>query len=163
MDTTIRHELRYARKAWPGRLVLSKYRARPLFVFTYVYCIILYTVWNLFNMYMKSIPIKLIETLSLCRCMTTTVTSITWPRRLTGRRCWLPNTSSSVPASPARITGHSTGCVKKVLFKGTVSWDRFWQYWQKLTDVGLYKCHVWFLNFTEAPLIFGWNKTSSFR
>ncbi len=26
-------------------------------------------------------------------------------------------------------------CIAK--FKGTVSWDRFWQYWQKFTDVGL--------------------------
>jgi hypothetical protein len=48
-------------------------------------------------------------------------------------------------------------------FKGTVAWDRFRQYCQKLTDVGLNKGRGWFLNFSEAPLIFSWNKTSSLR
>ncbi len=43
--------------------------------------------------------------------------------------------------------------------KGSVSWDRFQQCWRKLTGLG----RVWFLKFSEAPLIFGWNKTSSFR
>ncbi len=47
--------------------------------------------------------------------------------------------------------------------KGTVSWDRFRQCWRKLTDVGHNKGRSWFLNFSEAPLIFSWNKTSSFR
>jgi hypothetical protein len=47
--------------------------------------------------------------------------------------------------------------------KGTVAWDRFRQYCQKLTDVGLNKGRGWFLNFSEAPLIFSWNKTSSLR
>jgi hypothetical protein len=48
-------------------------------------------------------------------------------------------------------------------FKGTVAWDRFRQYCQNLTDVGLNKGRGWFLNFSEAPLIFSWNKTSSLR
>ncbi len=47
--------------------------------------------------------------------------------------------------------------------KGTLSWDRFRQCWRKLTDVGLNKGRGWFLNFSEAPLIFSWNKISSFR
>ncbi len=45
-------------------------------------------------------------------------------------------------------------------FKGTVAWDGFPQCWRKLTDPGL-KCRGWFLNFSEAPLILRWNKTSS--
>ncbi len=47
--------------------------------------------------------------------------------------------------------------------KGTVLRDRFRKCWRKLTDLGLNKDRGWFLNFSEAPLIFGWNKTSSFR
>ncbi len=47
--------------------------------------------------------------------------------------------------------------------KGTVLRDRFRKCWRKLTDLGLNKGRGWFLNFSEAPLIFGWNKTSSFR
>ncbi len=48
-------------------------------------------------------------------------------------------------------------------FKGTVAWDRFRQYCQKFTDVGLNEGRGWFLNFLEAPMIFSWNKTSSLR
>ncbi len=48
-------------------------------------------------------------------------------------------------------------------FKGTVLRDRFRKCWRKLTDLGLNKGRGWFLNFSEGPLIFGWNKTSSFR
>ncbi len=48
-------------------------------------------------------------------------------------------------------------------FKGTVSWDRFQKFWQKFTELGLNKGHGWFLNFLEAPLIFKWQGTSSFR
>ncbi len=55
----------------------------------------------------------------------------------------------------AKISQHS------MVFKGTVAWDRFRQYCQKLTDAGLNKGRDWFLNFSEAPLIFSWNKTSS--
>ncbi len=40
-----------------------------------------------------------------------------------------------------------------VQFKGTVFRDRFWKCWHKLTDLGLNKGRVWFLNFSEAPLI----------
>ncbi len=47
--------------------------------------------------------------------------------------------------------------------KGTVLWDRFRKCWRKLKDLGLNKGRGWFLNFSEAPLFFGWNKTSSFR
>ncbi len=47
-------------------------------------------------------------------------------------------------------------------FKGTVLWDRFRKCWRKI-DLGLNKGRGWFLNFSKAPLIFGWNKTSSFR
>ncbi len=50
-----------------------------------------------------------------------------------------------------------------LIFKGTVLRDRFRKCWRKLTDLGLNKGRGWFLNFSEAPLIFGWNKTSSFR
>ncbi len=49
------------------------------------------------------------------------------------------------------------------IIKGTVLRDRFRKCWQKLTDLGLNKGHGWFLNFSEAPLIFSWNKTSSLR
>ncbi len=48
-------------------------------------------------------------------------------------------------------------------FQGTVLRDRFKKCWRKLTDLGLNKGRGWFLNFSEAPLIFGLNKTSSFR
>jgi hypothetical protein len=41
------------------------------------------------------------------------------------------------------------------LFKGTVSRDRFRKCLRKLTDLGLNKGRGWFLNFSEAPLIFG--------
>jgi hypothetical protein len=53
--------------------------------------------------------------------------------------------------------------VSKGNLKGTVAWDRFRQCWRKLTDVGLNKGRGWFFNFSEAPLIFSWNYTSSFR
>ncbi len=49
------------------------------------------------------------------------------------------------------------------LFKGTVLRDRFRKCWRKLTDLGLNKGRGWFLIFSEGPLIFSWNKTSSFR
>ncbi len=52
--------------------------------------------------------------------------------------------------------------IHRGIFKGTVAWDGFPQCWQKLTDPGLIKCRGWFLNFSEAPLILRWNKTSSF-
>ncbi len=39
------------------------------------------------------------------------------------------------------------------LFKGTVSWDRFQNFWQKFTELGLTKGRGWFLNFLEAPVI----------
>ncbi len=42
--------------------------------------------------------------------------------------------------------------------KGIVSWDRFGKCWRKLTDLGLNKARGWFLNFSDAPLIFSWNK-----
>jgi len=48
-------------------------------------------------------------------------------------------------------------------FKGTVLRDRFQKCRQKLIDLGLNKGCGWFLNFSEAPLIFFWNKTPSFR
>jgi hypothetical protein len=51
-------------------------------------------------------------------------------------------------------------CEKSRFFKGTVSWDRFQKCWRKWTDLGLIKGRSWFLNFSEAPLIFNWNKTS---
>ncbi len=58
-------------------------------------------------------------------------------------------------------------CCSKSLFvlvlKGTVLRDRFRKRWRKLTDLGLNKGRGWFLNFSEAPLIFGWNETSSFQ
>ncbi len=38
-------------------------------------------------------------------------------------------------------------------FKGTVSWDRFQNFWQKFTELGLTKGHGWFLNFLEPPMI----------
>jgi hypothetical protein len=47
--------------------------------------------------------------------------------------------------------------------KGTVLRDRFRKCWRKLIDLGLNKGRGRFLNFSEAPLIFSWNKTSSFR
>ncbi len=40
-----------------------------------------------------------------------------------------------------------------VLFKGTVSWDRFQKFWQKFTAPGLSKERSWFLNFLGAPMI----------
>ncbi len=49
------------------------------------------------------------------------------------------------------------------LFKGTVSWDRFQKCWWKWTDLGLFKGRGWFFNFSEAPLIFCWKKTSVSR
>ncbi len=49
------------------------------------------------------------------------------------------------------------------LFKGTVSWDRFHKCWRKWTDLGLNKGRGWFLNFSETPLTFNWNKTSVSR
>ncbi len=45
--------------------------------------------------------------------------------------------------------------------KGTVLRDRFQKVWRKLTDLGLNKGRGWFLNFSEAPLIFGWNPVSA--
>ncbi len=45
----------------------------------------------------------------------------------------------------------------KDCFKGTVFRDRFRKCWRKLTDLGLNKGRGWFLNFSEAPPIFGWN------
>jgi hypothetical protein len=56
-------------------------------------------------------------------------------------------------------------CVTCFLYKlkGTVSWDRFQKCWRKVTDLGLNKGRGWFLNFSDSPLIFSWNKTSSFR
>ncbi len=48
-------------------------------------------------------------------------------------------------------------------FKGTVLRDRFRKCWRKLTDLGLNKGRGWFLNFSETPLIFNWNKSSFFR
>ncbi len=50
----------------------------------------------------------------------------------------------------------------KDILKGAVLRDRFRKCWRKLTNLGLNKGRSWFLNFSEAPLIFGWNKTSSF-
>jgi hypothetical protein len=47
--------------------------------------------------------------------------------------------------------------------KGTVLRDRFRKCWRILIDLGLNKGRGWVLNFSEAPLIFNWNKTSSFR
>ncbi len=41
------------------------------------------------------------------------------------------------------------------LLKGTVLRDRFQKCGRKLTDLGLNKGRGWFLNFSEAPLIFG--------
>ncbi len=46
---------------------------------------------------------------------------------------------------------------------GTVSWDRFQKCCRKWTDLGLNKGRGWFLNFSEAALIFSWNKTSVSR
>ncbi len=53
-------------------------------------------------------------------------------------------------------------------FKNAIFWflglferdclTRFRKYWRKLTDLGLNKGRGWFLNFSEAPLIFGWKK-----
>ncbi len=40
-----------------------------------------------------------------------------------------------------------------LLLKGTVSWDRFQNFWQKFTELGLTKGRGWFLNFLEAPMI----------
>jgi hypothetical protein len=40
------------------------------------------------------------------------------------------------------------------LVKGTVIRDRFRKCGRKLTYLGLNKGRVWFLNFSEAPLIF---------
>jgi hypothetical protein len=42
----------------------------------------------------------------------------------------------------------------RLIFKGTVLRDRFRKCCQKLTDLGLNKGRGWFLNFSEAPLIF---------
>jgi len=50
-----------------------------------------------------------------------------------------------------------------VIIKGTVSWDRFQKCWRKVTDLTLNKGRGWFFNFSDSPLIFSWNKTSSFR
>jgi hypothetical protein len=36
------------------------------------------------------------------------------------------------------------------VFKGTVSWDRFQNFWQKFTELGLTKGRGWFLNFLEG-------------
>jgi hypothetical protein len=47
--------------------------------------------------------------------------------------------------------------------KGTVSWDRFQKCCRKWTDLGLNKGRGWFFNFSEAALIYSWNKTSVFR
>ncbi len=47
--------------------------------------------------------------------------------------------------------------------KRTVLRDRFRKCWVKLTDLGLDKGRGWFLNFSEAPLIFNRFKTSFFR
>ncbi len=48
---------------------------------------------------------------------------------------------------------------RDVVIKGTVSWDRFQKCWRKWADLVLNKGRGWFLNFSEAPLIFSWNKT----
>jgi len=40
-------------------------------------------------------------------------------------------------------------------FKGTVLRDRFQKCRRKLADLGLNKGRGWFLNISEAPLIFG--------
>ncbi len=61
------------------------------------------------------------------------------------------------------ILGSDPAVLSSPSFKETVLWDRFQQCWRKFTDVGLNKCCGWFFNFSEAPLILGWNKTSSFR
>jgi hypothetical protein len=37
--------------------------------------------------------------------------------------------------------------------KGTVSWDRFQNFWQKFTELGPTKGRCWFFNFFEAPMI----------
>ena len=47
------------------------------------------------------------------------------------------------------VKGTENSC--NLLVKGTVLRDRF----RKLTDLGLNKGRGWFLNFSEAPLIFG--------
>ncbi len=52
---------------------------------------------------------------------------------------------------------------KQISFKGTVSSDRFQKCWRKWTDLGLIKGRGLVLNFSEAPLIFNWNKTSVSR
>ncbi len=38
-------------------------------------------------------------------------------------------------------------------FKGTVSWDRFQKFWQKLTELNLTMGRGWFLNFLWASMI----------
>ncbi len=64
---------------------------------------------------------------------------------------------------PARRRLHSLAESIPGLLKGTVLRDRFQKCWRKLTDLDLNKGRGWLLNFSEAPLIFGWNKTYSFR
>jgi hypothetical protein len=53
--------------------------------------------------------------------------------------------------------------LKVLTFKGTVSLDRFQQFWQKFTERGLNKGRSRFLNFSKAPLTIKWQVTSSFR
>jgi hypothetical protein len=41
----------------------------------------------------------------------------------------------------------------RLYFKGTVSWDRFQNFWQKFTELVLTMGRDWFFNFLEAPMI----------
>jgi hypothetical protein len=65
--------------------------------------------------------------------------------------CWESNLHDGRRSSPGE---HSSKELFEQRIKGTVLRDRFRKCCQKLTDLGLNKGRGWFLNFSEAPLIF---------
>jgi len=84
-----------------------------------------------------------------------------WAFTSWGRPFWPPSCRASPPQQTPPTAGTATWIAsggytwaeRIRLFKGTVSWDRFQNFWPKYKELGLTKGRDWCLNFLGAPMI----------